>query len=797
MPKALTNIDFAPSSNYAKPAFTISLAAALIAADVFFTAAMPAFAAGTTPIPTLTPLNTNIPTPISLVAETIPITIGSGATAVTVNVPIIRGGTGTANCTQQLSPSIHQLAVLSSLYSAVSAGISSVPIVGPAAAAFYGGASAGFDYTSATAQQAAVTSNLPSCTQDFNGTVTVSAGGSNITGYSVFNDDLAVRDRLFVGGEVLATSVFSFNDIRSLEAVIGTSLTDGIATLSNGNLVTTGNVVASGAILDNLSTVNAAISGTANIINLVTNNATIGIANIAIANVSTLNAGAINSTTINNTGLITTGSLTVTGTANIGALAITGTEPGIALGGGSLTGAGAGAVATTGDANAIAIGNAANATSSGDIAIGRLANASGSNSLAFGFVSNSTGSASIALGVLAQATNFSAVAIGESAIASATNTTAVGPNSNASGDFAVAVGRGSRASNSSAVALGNQANASGFRALAGGLQANASGGSSIALGVVSAATGSASIALGVLAQATNFSAVALGESAIASGTNTTALGPNSNASGDFAVAIGRGSKASDANAVSIGNQAIASGNGALAGGWQAIASGTSSLALGVLSASTGSSSIALGANSVASGNQSLALGVLAQATNTSSVALGNNAQATGENSVALGAGSIAGVANAGTPNMTINGRPIGVFAQASGVVSVGGGAGSTTPYRQITNVADGAISSSSTDAINGSQLYKSITGLSTQIQAAQQEARNGIAGALAITSASMPSSAGKTTWATNAATFQGSYAFGAAFAHRFDTDIKFAMTGGAAYSGSGTIMGRIGLMGEF
>ena len=60
MPKAFANIHVVPSSHYAKPAFTITLAAALIAADAFFMAAMPAFAAGTTPIPTLTPVNTDI-----------------------------------------------------------------------------------------------------------------------------------------------------------------------------------------------------------------------------------------------------------------------------------------------------------------------------------------------------------------------------------------------------------------------------------------------------------------------------------------------------------------------------------------------------------------------------------------------------------------------------------------------------------------------------------------------------------------------------------------------------------------
>lgn len=96
--------------------------------------------------------------------------------------------------------------------------------------------------------------------------------------------------------------------------------------------------------------------------------------------------------------------------------------------------------------------------------------------------------------------------------------------------------------------------------------------------------------------------------------------------------------------------------------------------------SSGENAIALGEGSAAGGSNSLAFGSQSRANGNDSVAIGVGAAAATDNSVAIGAGST---------------------TDASNTVSVGNSA----TKRKIVNMAAGAISNTSTDAINGSQLY--------------------------------------------------------------------------------------------
>ncbi|MGZ2749902.1 YadA-like family protein [Burkholderia stagnalis] len=102
-------------------------------------------------------------------------------------------------------------------------------------------------------------------------------------------------------------------------------------------------------------------------------------------------------------------------------------------------------------------------------------------------------------------------------------------------------------------------------------------------------------------------------------------------------------------------------------------------------------------NNGAAGVDALAAGVGATAGGASAAALGANANAANANDVALGAGSVTVAPNTGTTAL-YGGTAAGT---AMSVVSVGA-AGSE---RQIQNVAPGVIGATSTDAINGSQLY--------------------------------------------------------------------------------------------
>ena len=94
-------------------------------------------------------------------------------------------------------------------------------------------------------------------------------------------------------------------------------------------------------------------------------------------------------------------------------------------------------------------------------------------------------------------------------------------------------------------------------------------------------------------------------------------------------------------------------------------------------------------------------GADSQALGQDSVAIGMGAVANNTNDVALGAGSVTAAA-VGTAGATIGGKDY-TFAGATpdGTVSVG----SAGHERTITNVAAGRLSTTSTDAVNGSQLY--------------------------------------------------------------------------------------------
>ena len=119
----------------------------------------------------------------------------------------------------------------------------------------------------------------------------------------------------------------------------------------------------------------------------------------------------------------------------------------------------------------------------------------------------------------------------------------------------------------------------------------------------------------------------------------------------------------------------------------------------------------------------IALGRETNVTKTGALALGKGAQATAsEGDIALGYGSTTAAQNAAN-SFTVNGKNVGTsFVQGSnkGVLSVG----NATVNSQIQNVGAGAITDTSTDAINGSQLYHVATALNALATAAKTTADN-------------------------------------------------------------------------
>ncbi|ARL21138.1 YadA family autotransporter adhesin [Burkholderia pseudomallei] len=184
-------------------------------------------------------------------------------------------------------------------------------------------------------------------------------------------------------------------------------------------------------------------------------------------------------------------------------------------------------------------------------------------------------------------------------------------------------------------------------------------------------------------------ATAFGAGVTASYTGATAIGANAVAAYNNDVAVGHGANANSAPS--------GGGAGAVAIG-TAFASGTAAVAIGGNADAIGDSAIMLG-NGSARGNGAVAIDAFATAN--ASTALGHLAQAMNPFDVALGANAITATPNTGTTTL------FGITATgtSTGVVSVGAASGSMIFQRQIQNVAPGVISASSTDAINGSQLY--------------------------------------------------------------------------------------------
>ena len=180
----------------------------------------------------------------------------------------------------------------------------------------------------------------------------------------------------------------------------------------------------------------------------------------------------------------------------------------------------------------------------------------------------------------------------------------------------------------------------------------------------------------------------------AEGNQATALGSLARASGESATAVGEGAKA-------LANYSSAVGLGA-----KVDEGATKGTALGYQAKADAENSIALGASSQVSGVNSIAIGMNAQVSGAKSVAIGQGAKVSVENSVALGQGSEASgnlndynVMSLTIPNLGSRYNVSGGWP--SGIVSVG----HDKVVRTITNVAAGRVTSDSTDAVNGSELY--------------------------------------------------------------------------------------------
>ena len=260
----------------------------------------------------------------------------------------------------------------------------------------------------------------------------------------------------------------------------------------------------------------------------------------------------------------------------------------------------------------------------------------------------------------------------------------------------------------------------GAASIAMGAMTQSFGIGSTAIGVNSMSKGAASTSIGVIARSWGKNSLAIGSQAGAYGDKSTSLGDTNTVgfdmtdgttSGAASSAVGTDNKVYGNNSYvigggnTIGSATITETTEANGDKIKKVTAGTvkgnTAGAFGYKNTVTTDNAYVVGNNSTASADGAMVLGSSASVTGKNGVALGNNTKVANENAVAIGNGSETAAAVA-TPSATIN----GVAHNFAGVnpastVSVG----KAGAERTITNVAAGRISATSTDAINGSQLY--------------------------------------------------------------------------------------------
>ena len=314
--------------------------------------------------------------------------------------------------------------------------------------------------------------------------------------------------------------------------------------------------------------------------------------------------------------------------------------------------------------------------------------ASGVDSIAIGPNASTSpiSTGSITMGLNARSLNEKNIAIGVDAYSSAVGGISLGNGAQTTNSNSTAIGSFAKAKEANATAVGMNATALGNQSTAIGSNANVADGAreSVAIGNNASTAKSYSFAAGPNAKTAEQLSVAIGFNANATGLHAVAIGPNATTGTNAwsTIAIGNNANATLRHGVAIGDNATTKGD-------LAIAMGTNS--------TSQYQSVSLGAESAANGGSSIALGASSNATVGGSVALGNSTVAGSNMFDATSSGAT--FKNDAGVNTTVS------FAANSSAISGAVSVGKAGNERQIQNVAAGRISATSTDAINGSQLY--------------------------------------------------------------------------------------------
>ena len=381
--------------------------------------------------------------------------------------------------------------------------------------------------------------------------------------------------------------------------------------------------------------------------------------------------------------------------------------------------------------NAVAYGNSNKAIGTNSLAGGEYATAKGRNSVAIGSSAQALQDNTFAIGSQARTNGVNTVAIGNGAYATGANALAMGYGTTAGGKDSLALGSLVKSNSKNSVAIGMVVTTNSNDSVGIGTAVTTNSNNSIGIGnnVVNNLSNSIGIGNGV---ATDFNTIGIGNGVISNGESSVAIGNGVISNGESSVAIGNGIHADGVKTVNIGTNVNAKGVSSIAVGRDTTVNGDDTTVVGANNGTVDADQSAIfgynnivkdnskeqlifGSNSTTEGQGATVVGSHAAATAIDALALGNNTIADVQNGVAIGTNSVTESA-VGTGNIKDNASDIrfsnSQFAGSTpdSVVSFGtngrAGAGGVTSYtRQLQNVAAGRVSSTSTDAINGSQLY--------------------------------------------------------------------------------------------
>ena len=333
------------------------------------------------------------------------------------------------------------------------------------------------------------------------------------------------------------------------------------------------------------------------------------------------------------------------------------------------------------------------------------------NNVSYGVVANGTAT-SIAVGQ-----GNSITSANGSSSAYGNQNTVNGNQANAFGDGNTVVGAYAQAFGDANIAKGTNAIAYGYNNTVDGTTKNyrdrTFDNESDAATLQTGSWNSNSVAIGSKNTALGSSALAVGNEAKAKMSESIAIGHEAQADKTWGIAIGTRATASDVRSLALGHQAKSTGYKANAIGADAQAKGNHGNAIGSSAYANGDHAQAFGAGAHADGVRTNVFGSDASASADYSIAIGNKADASTANSIALGANATTRSATNVT-SATVAGHTFGGFAGTSPVGSVS--VGKAGEERQLHNVAAGEISATSTDAVNGSQLYSVANDLQDQIK---------------------------------------------------------------------------------